>query len=254
MDVEDTPQTLLKSQIPNLTKALLKSLSSKASDNALQTGFNLLRSLLLVAPGSLASQLPALAKVSASILGKSASSTSTAIHTSIISFLELVFSTHSLEAFNTIVPQLTDALLKSLTEKDPRVAAAAFHLFGTLLEASKPVKSAKWVDTLYERALERLDKSDTDPSVRVEVERCIAQLWICATDVLKSKSGTEWAALRKSSRTEGAVKVISSVAKEVELPVSWVEENITWVLGVVRRSVRAQKDDAFGCLMILLKK
>lgn len=254
MDVEDTPQSLLRSQIPSLAKALLRNLPPKASDASWQAGFNLLRSLLLVAPGSLTTQIPALSGVAASILNKPTSSTTSNIHSTIISFLELVFSTHPAAAFTSVLPQLTEALLKSLSEKDPRVAGSGFHVFGTLLEALKPVQSASWVNTLYDQALKRLERSDTDPIVRGEVERCISELWICATGVLQTKGGAEWVALRKSSRTEGAVKVISSVAKEVDFPLPWVEENITWVLGVIRRSVRSQKDDAFGCLIVLLNK
>ena len=54
MDVEETPYTLLRSQVPPLSKALLNQLkSSRTPPAVLQAGFSLLTSLLTVLPGCL---------------------------------------------------------------------------------------------------------------------------------------------------------------------------------------------------------
>lgn len=254
MDVEESPLSLLKSQIPGLSKSLLRQLQPKSSDALLRAGFGVLRSLLVVAPGSLTNQMGALASVTATILAKPTSSASSILHTTIISFLDLVFSTHSPPSFSVTLPQLAPPLLKSLGEKDPRVAAAGFHAFATLLNTLKPARSDDWIDPLYAQALERLERTDTDAAVREETELCITELWLSATELIRPKGGAEWAALRKSGRTNGSIIVVTRVAKEIEFPASWVDEFVTWSLGVIRKSVRNQKDDALLCLAALIIK
>lgn len=254
MDVEETPLSLLKSQIPALSKSLLRQLQPKSSDASLQSGFGVLRSLLVVSPGSLTNQMGSLASVTATILGKPTSSTSSLLHTTIISFLDLVFSTHSPPSFSPVLSQLAPALLKSLGEKDPRVAAAGFHAFATLLHSLKPTRSDDWIDPLYSQVLTRLERTDTDAAVREQAELCTAELWLSATDLIRPKGGAEWASLRKSGRTDGSILVVSRVAKEIEFPASWVDEFVMWTLGVIRKSLRNQKDDALLCLATLLTK
>ena len=57
MDVEETPYTLLTSQIASLSKAILAQLMSKTAPTTLQAGFQLLHSLLSVLLGLLPSQV-----------------------------------------------------------------------------------------------------------------------------------------------------------------------------------------------------
>lgn len=254
MDLEETPLAMLKSQIPGLSKSLLRHLQPRVSDASLQAGFGVFRSLLAVAPGSLTNQMSSIAFVTATILGKPTSSTSSLLHTQIISFLDLLFSTHSPPAFSPVLPQLTPALLKSLIEKDPRVAAAGFHAFSTLLHSLRPVRSGAWVEQLYAEVIGRLERADTDAAVREQAEQCIAELWLCATDIVRNKDGAEWAALRKSGRTDGSIVVVSRVVKEVDFPSAWVDDFVTWTLSVIRKSVRNQKDEALVCLASLLRK
>lgn len=263
MDLEETPLSLLKSQIPGMTKSLLRHLAPKSSDASLQAGFGVLRALLIVAPGSLTNQMTALAGVTASVLNKGTSATSALLNTTIIALLDLVFSTHSPPSFAGVLPQLTPALLRSLGEKDPRVAASGFRAFATLLHSLKPVRSgsgagagaaSEWVDPLYAQVLARLERTDTDAAVRDAVELCVGELWLSASELVRAKGGAEWGALRRSGRTEGAVGVVSRVARDVEFEKEWVDEFVSWTLGVVRKSVRNQKDDALVCLAVLLRK
>ena len=254
MDLEETPLVMLKSHVPGLSKSLLRHLQPRASDASLQAGFGVLRSLLLVAPGSLSNQMSSIASVTTIILGKPESSKSSLLHTAIIAFLDLLFSTHSPPSFSPVLPQLTPPLLKSLSEKDPRVAAAGFSAFATLLRSLKPVRSGGWIEQLYTEVIHRLERADTDAAVREQAEQCIAELWLCATDIVRSKNGAEWAALRKSGRTDGSIAVVSRVVNEIDFPSAWVDDFITWTLSVIRKSVRNQKDEALVCLASLLKK
>ncbi|KAF8303097.1 TIP120-domain-containing protein [Clavulina sp. PMI_390] len=254
MDVEETPLSLLKAQIPGLLKALVRHLQPKSSEASLQAGFAVLRALLAVAPGTLTSQMTAIASVSSTIIGKPTSTTSSLLHSTVISFLDVVFSTHSPPSYTGVLPQLTPSLLKSLGEKDPRVAAASFKTFATLLQSAKPVRSGEWVDPLYAQVLLRLERPDTDAAVREQTETCLTELWLSATDLMRSKSGAEWVALRKSGRTDGSVIVVTKVAKEVDFPASWVDEFVNWTLNVIRKSSRTQRDEALLCLATLISK
>lgn len=254
MDVEDTPYSLLQMQVPSLAKALFKQLQSKTPSSTLQAGFALLHSLLLVCPGSLSSYVTSISTVSSSVLRTTSSSSASSLHIAIITFIDLFFSTHPPTTFNSSLPQLTSPLVSSLSERDPRIAASGFHAFSTLLTSLQPIQSADWIDAVYHSALDKLERNDTDILVREKAEECMAQLWLSAPDTVRTKGGAEWQALRRAGRTEGAVKVIEKVAKGVDFPDEWVGESVQWVLGVIRKSGRAQKDDAFSCLGALLSK
>ena len=81
MDTEETPHTLLKSQVPSLAKALLNQIKSpKTSPVVLQSGFSVLHTLLTVLPGSLAQQTPQILTISKSVLSQSSSSSTAALH------------------------------------------------------------------------------------------------------------------------------------------------------------------------------
>ncbi|EPQ61385.1 hypothetical protein GLOTRDRAFT_30890 [Gloeophyllum trabeum ATCC 11539] len=256
MDVEETPYNILRGQVPSLSKALLNQLkSSKTKPPVLQAGFELLQTLLSVLPGCLSSQAAPIASTARSILGQAPTSSSSNLHVTCLSFLSLFFSSHSPPTFSSTLPTLTPVLLKSLGEKHPRVASEAFRVFSSLLYALKPVKGADWAESVYNEALRRLTNHDTDSEVRNCVEECIGDLWICATDVVRGRDRKEWDAIcRTSGRTEGAVKVVTKVAREVDVGDDWVNGCMQWVMSLLKRSGRTEKNDLFICLDTLLQR
>ncbi len=254
MDVEETPAGLLKTQTPAISKALIKQIHSKTSASTLQAGFTLLHALLRVHPGCLSIHTPAIAEIISLTLKKPPSNTSSILHVSIFAFLDLYFSTHSPAVFNMALSSLSPPLVSALSERDPRISAAAFRCFATLLVLLKPVRSNEWSESLYSKVLEKLERNDTDMAVRELSETCLAELWICAPDVVRGKGGAEWVALRRFGRAKGAVNVIKRVAERVIMTEQWTRESIEWALEIVRKSSRSQKDDAFVCLKVLLSK
>ncbi|KAF8168473.1 armadillo-type protein [Crassisporium funariophilum] len=255
MDLEETPYTLLKAQVPTLSKALLNQLKSpKSSPAVLQAGFVLLHALLTVLPGSLSTQVPLIVSTSRSILSQSPTTSTSTLHLTCLSFLALFFSTHAPLTFSSSLPTLTPDLLKSLGERHPRIASESFRVFSALLNALNPVKGDDWTLPLYDQALHRLSSHDTDAEVRACAEDCIADLWICATDVVQSKDRKEWEYIcRSSGKTEGAVKVITKVAREVNVGDDWVNGCVAWVMGLLRKSGRQGKVEVFVALDVLLK-
>ncbi|KAH7922400.1 ARM repeat-containing protein [Leucogyrophana mollusca] len=256
MDVEETPFSLLRSQVPALSKALLNQLKSPKTPPATQqAGFQLLHALLSVLPGSLSSQMTLIATTAKGVLSQSPTTSTSTLHLTCLSFLALLISTHAPSAYTGSLPTLTPVLLKSLGERHPRVAAESFRVCSALLNATRPVRTGDWANRVYDEALQRLSNHDTDAEVRSSAEDCIADLWICATDVIKTKGGKEWQAIcRTSGNTRGAVKVVSKVARDTDVGDEWVNSCVEWVMTLMKKSGRAGKTDLFIALDILLQR
>jgi len=256
MDLEETPYTLLKSQVPTLMKALLNQLKApKNSPAVLQSGFNLLTELLTVLPGSLSTQVPLIVSTSATVLAQSPTTSTSTLHLTCLSFLALFLSTHPPSVLQDSLPSLTPILLQSLADRHPRIASETFRVFSALLIAIKPLKANGWTVALYDQALARLSNHDTDAEVRARAEDCMADIWISATEVASSKDRKEWEFICKTTgKTENAVKVITKVAKEVQLGDDWVNGCIAWLMALLRKSGRVGKVEVFCALEVLLKR
>jgi len=256
MDIEESPHVLLRAQVPGLSKALLSQIRSpKTATTTLQAGFELLNVLLSVSPGSLTNQTPQIFTILKTTLSQSSSTTTSGLHTTCLTFLSSYFSTHPPPAFANVLHGITPTLLKTCQERHPRVSSEAFRAFSSLLWALKPVKGGDWVDSLYELSVKRLSSSDTDTDVRGSAEQCIGTLWACATDVMQRKDKKEWAAIcRTTGRTEGAVEVVSMVAREVYIDDNWVNGCVSWVMVLLQKSGRSGKADVFTCLDLLLRR
>ncbi|KAG2142690.1 armadillo-type protein [Suillus cothurnatus] len=256
MDVEETPYTLLRSQVSSLSKALLQQLKSpKTPPPTLQAGFQLLHALLGVLPGCLSNQITPIATISRSVLLQSPATSTSALHLTCLSFIALYFATHAPGTFSVSLPSLSPVLLKSVGEKHPRVASEAFRVFSALLNATRPIKSGEWAECLYDQACQRLSTHDTDAEVRGCAEDCIADLWICAPDVIKPRGGKEWQAIcRTTGNTGGAVRVVTKVARDVEMSDDWVNFCVEWIMGLLKKSERGGKPEIFIALDTLLKR
>ena len=256
MDSEDTPYSLLRSQVPYLSKALLNQLKSpKTPPVVLQAGFTLLTLLLTVLPGSLTTQVPLIVSTSGSVLSQSPTTSTSTLHISCLSFLALFFSTHSPTIFQTSLPTLTPLLLQSLGERHPRIASESFRVFSALLNTMKPIKAADWVIALYDQTLARLSSHDTDTEVRACAEDCMGDIWIAATDTVKSRDRKEWDFIcRTTGKTETAVTVINKVARSVRVGDDWVNGCVDWLMGILRKSGRLGKVEVFKALDVLLKR
>ncbi|KAF9527112.1 armadillo-type protein [Crepidotus variabilis] len=255
MDLEETPYILLKGQVPALSKGLLNQLkSAKTPPAVLQAGFSLLTALLTVLPGSLSTQVSLIVSTSKSVLSQSPTTSTSTLHLTCLTFLALFFSTHPPSIFQASLPALTPVLLQSLGERHPRIASETFRVFSALLNALKPVKTSDWIVALYDRTLTRLSNHDTDGDVRACAEDLIADIWISATDVARSKDRKEWEYIcRTTGKTESAVRVITKVATEVQVGDDWVNGCVAWLVALLKKSGRSGKAEVFGALDVLLK-
>ncbi|CDO71748.1 hypothetical protein BN946_scf184920.g32 [Trametes cinnabarina] len=256
MEVEETPYSLLQAQVPSLSKTLLNQIKSpKTPAPTLEAGLNLLHKLLTVLPGCLASQSAQIVATSKAILSTSPRSSPASLQVTTMSFLALFFSSHTPSIYAPYLDSITPFLLQALAEKHPRIASEAFRNFSALLNALQPVKGGAWIDRVYDEAVRRLSNHDTDAEVRGCAEECIGDLWIAATDVMKTKNRKEWEYIcRTTGRTDGAVKVVTKVATKVDIDDAWVSGCVDWVMTLLRKSGRLGKIEAFNCLDALLRR
>nr|GAT48384.1 predicted protein [Mycena chlorophos] len=113
-------------------------------------------------------------------------------------------------------PNLTPAFLRSLAERHPRIASETFRVFSVLLNAAKPVKTGTdWTEAVYEQAVACLVARDTNIEVRACAKACIGDLWVGATDVVRTRYRQEWEAIADLVPRPRAVKVITRVAREI---------------------------------------
>ncbi|KAI0757560.1 TIP120-domain-containing protein [Daedaleopsis nitida] len=256
MEVEETPYTLLQSQVPSLSKALLGQLKSlKTPPGTLEAGFSLLHKLLTVLPGSLASQSSQIIASAKAVLSASSRASSASLQVTCMSFLALFFAKHAPPVYSGQLDSISPFLLQALAEKHPRIASEAFRNFSSLLNAMQPVKGGAWAERVYEEAVKRLGNHDTDAEVRACAEECIGDLWVSATDIMKTKNRKEWEFIcRTTGRTDGAVKVVSRVATKVEIGDDWVNGAVEWVTILLKKSGRIGKVEVFNCLDALLRR
>jgi cullin-associated NEDD8-dissociated protein 1 len=254
MEVEETAQSLLKTQVPALSKALLAQMKSpKANPSTLQAGYELLSALLLVLPGSLGPQATLIASISKNVLSQPPTTTNSGLHLACLPFLRAFFATHSPASLAQTVPVLTPVLATSLREKHPRISAETFGVFSALLATAKPVKAGDWADAVYNETLVRLSKSDTDAEVRVAAEEITGDLWVYAPDVVASKGGKEWESVcRTTGQVETAVKVVTRVAREGDVSEAWLNSMVEWISTLLRKGGKSGKVEAFMCLEAII--
>ncbi len=256
MDEDGSPLVLLRTQVPLLSKQLFGQLrGSKAPPNILQGGFAVLSALLRVLPGVLSGQTGSLFVICEGILAQSVSTATASLHISALQFLALFFQTHPPTTFANSLGTITPSLISSVGQRHPRVTSESLRVFSALLVSLRPVKSAPWLDEVYRYAVARMKTNDTDGEVRQSAEECVGEMWVSAPDFVRSKDGTEWDyILRSSERTESPINVVTHVAKQGEITDEWVNKCIYWIVGILKRSGRVGKADAFACLEVLLRR
>ena len=88
MEIEDTPLTLLRGQVPSLAKALLQQMKSPRTPvSTLQGGYSLLHTLLTVSPGCLTTQAPQVISNAKQVLTQPSSASAANLQVSCLSFL-----------------------------------------------------------------------------------------------------------------------------------------------------------------------
>ncbi|KAK7039295.1 Cullin-associated nedd8-dissociated protein 1 [Favolaschia claudopus] len=127
----------------------------------------------------------------------------------------------TLQAGFALLHTLLDVLPGSLASQVASIAATSKSILAQPAKHFDPRHSiwragGEWAEAVYEQAVARLTAHDTDAEVRACAEACVGDLWVCATDVVRSRDRREWEAIcRAGAKTEGAVKVVTPVGDGV---------------------------------------
>ncbi|KAJ3084208.1 Cullin-associated NEDD8-dissociated protein 1 [Quaeritorhiza haematococci] len=199
---------LLRNQVPRLSKALAKQLSGKSIATR-QTGFTLLRELVMVLQGGLDAQIglfiPAI-ESSLSTTGGSApgsasgtrsavggtSTTNSNLKIETLEFLRGVFVTHAPEVFHKHLPRLVPPVVAACSDKFYKITSEALLVAVELVRVIRPFPSVKpaqgttfsvpalpapthadYISQIYRTVLDRLSTTDVDLEVK---ERSIIAL------------------------------------------------------------------------------
>ena len=86
-------------------------------------------------------------------------------------------------------------------------------------------------------------------------EDIIGDLWVNAQDTVLAKGGQEWEFVcRTTGRTDGAVKVVTRVAREADVTGQWVDGCVEWATKLLTKKGRTGKAEVFECLTVLLSR
>jgi cullin-associated NEDD8-dissociated protein 1 len=89
--------------------------------------------------------------------------------------------------------------------------------------------------------------------VRSCAEDIVGDLWINAPDTVLPKGGQEWEYVRRTTgRTDGAVKVVTRVAREADVTRQWIDGCVEWATKLLTKNGRTGKAEVFECLTVLL--
>jgi cullin-associated NEDD8-dissociated protein 1 len=117
------------------------------------------------------------------------------------------------------------------------------------------VRGHDWVESVYNEAIARLSNHSTDAEVRSCAEDIVGDLWINAPDTVLAKGGQEWEYVRRTTgRTDGAVKVVTRVAREADVARQWIDGCVAWATKLLTKNGRTGKAEVFECLTVLLSR
>ncbi|XP_065344068.1 cullin-associated NEDD8-dissociated protein 1 isoform X2 [Cloeon dipterum] len=181
MDAEDGPVIMLQNQVPTIVKAVHKQMREK-SIKTRQDCLTLLREMVIVLPGCLASHIPALVPGILYSLGDKNSSSNMKIDT--LSFISSLVSSHEPTVFHPHIPALLPPVIAAVRDGFYKITAEALLVLQQLVQVIRPVDRPcnfdfkPFTTDLYECTLHRLRAADIDQEVKERAISCMGQI-IC---------------------------------------------------------------------------
>ncbi|KAF7722886.1 Cullin-associated NEDD8-dissociated protein 1 [Apophysomyces ossiformis] len=282
MQTGEGPRQLLRSQVPKLSRALVKQLSSKSNQTRL-IGFRLARELVLVLHGGLDEEMDLFVPVIESTLTTSASDQHHATSTSnlkieVLVFLNQLFRNHSSQVLQPYLNRLCPAVIKAIADRFYKITSEAFLVCIELIKVVRPIwldpktgefdispidqEHKQFIVGIYAATLKVLGTSDADQEVKERSIMCLGALLGQAGDALLAKQREAWDVLLDRIRNEVTrlvgVKTLTVVSQS---PVAAGEELERCVLVAVdeialllRKSERALRISSLECLIILINR
>ncbi|EJT98870.1 TIP120-domain-containing protein [Dacryopinax primogenitus] len=253
----------LRQLVPAATKSLLKQLTSKSNAATLTSGFTLLQTINATLPGVLAPFSTPLLSLMAKLLSGPSGSRTPELTAQLLQFLTQFFAASPPRSFGESLNTVAPALLNLLGDRFPRVAGEAFRAAGELVKAVKmlpPSHLAKrYAERIYTETVRRLNIADTDAFVKERALEFLGDVVSAAGEVAKDD---QWMNLLRARGEMQAIglhvveRVVRDGADGVDKAKweAWLDEDVDWCLGVIRRGPRNQRVEGFPCLQQLLKR
>ncbi|PWN28611.1 TIP120-domain-containing protein [Jaminaea rosea] len=258
-----SPRSQLRTMSPTISKALIKELGGKSASTRL-TCASAFRELAVVLQGGLDPSIPAIiAQLEKAIktAGSAAGGVgSTSIKSEVISFLRVLFITHSPKAYEGQLATITEILASAITDQAHRDSVEALDASADLVAELSGTQST--VLPLYEATLSRLNRQDSDSEIKEKGIATLGALLAFAGSQLQNKYSECFPVLLERLRNEvtrfATVKVITLLAAsqactgaEFENFLQTCDDEVATLL---RQSNRPLKLAAFDALAASLER
>ncbi|WWD22460.1 hypothetical protein CI109_106951 [Kwoniella shandongensis] len=267
---DDSPVTFLRSSLPQLSRAMLKQLSSKSVPTRQQC-FVLLREISQALNGGLDDSADPICTAATEAIRSLDTATSSSLAIATLAFLTVFFENHSPRVFADHLTQLVPAIVRCMRDKLQRINFEAFGAASALAKAVRPKGSAsplpnnfsQPIQQIFAATIEVLADSSVDADVREKALETLGNLLVHEGDAFTASYSTclplITARLANENTTAVAVQVIGKAA---ESPLckgadfeSWLLEVLPEVVVALRRSRRSTTKNAeFVCLSNILTR
>lgn len=276
-----SPLSLLSAQSGQVTKSIIKQLSSTKSLLLRLAGFQLLYQLTLVLQGGMESNLTTLVPVLEAVIksGESgavagtAGGSLTSLKIQVFALLALLFKTHQLRALQPTLTKLVPLIVSSIADRSPKIGAAALGASIDLMRLLRPAtpqspaavsSTGPFVKQIYDATTKCLENSNADQEIREKGLICLGDILASAAGDLGSDVQTGLQILKDRLRNENtrlitliticriAESAASTVSDDVFAP--FMQEAAFEVGDYLRKSNKPVQAASFVCLEAILKR
>ncbi|WWC85910.1 uncharacterized protein L201_000780 [Kwoniella dendrophila CBS 6074] len=268
--VDDGIVSYLRASLPQLSRAILKQLSSKSVPTRQQC-FLLLREISKALGGGLDDSSNAICTAATSAIRSVDSSTSASLAIAALSFLTAFFADHPARVYADHLGQLVPAIVRCMKDKLQRISFEAFNAGSSLARAARPKGTTsplspsftQPVQQLFDATTSILADNSVDGDVREKALDTLGYLLVHEGDVFAPSYPTALPLITSRLANENtattAVQVIGNIAesplckgREFE---SWLLQVLPEVVVALRRSKRSTtKTSEFTCLSNILAR
>ncbi|WVF66132.1 hypothetical protein IAT40_000871 [Kwoniella sp. CBS 6097] len=267
---DDSAVSYLRVSLPQITRAILKQISSK-SVLTRQQCFVLLREISKALGGGLNDASDAICTAAITAIRSVDSATSSSLSIAALSFLTAFFADHSSRVYGNHIAQLTPAIVRCMKDKLQRISFEAFNAASALARSARPQNSANPIPSnfnepiqqLFTAATEVLADNSVDADVREKALDTLGYLLVHEGDLFTSSYSTCFPLITSRLSNENtATAAVNVIGKIAESPLckgpdfeSWLLEVVSEVVVALRRSKRSSaKNSEFTCLSHILTR
>ncbi|KAK9239401.1 armadillo-type protein [Lipomyces kononenkoae] len=189
------------------------------------------------------------------------------LRTSIIHFISTLVTNHSLEQLAEFLPNIVSIVVAGINDKFYKISSEALAVAGdviALITTPSNVETSKYIAQLHETVVAKAIASEADLEVRERAIIAIGQLLIHARGTLsKPEVGSDADILLERLKNEttrpAAIRSIENIAASSIMdasvfPSKWINDIVTELAGLLRKSNRAIRASALSGLKVVTDK